>query len=556
MFCRTKVSGNNTYLQIVENKREGKKTRQRVVATLGRLDQLAASGALDSLVKSACRFSEEILALSAGRAPAPEADVRSIGPALIFERLWQESGCGDVIRNRLAGRRYGFNVERAVFFTVLHRLAVSGSGACAWRQDQAIEGAGELKLHQLYRAMAWLGEPLREPAWPAPRCIKDVIEEDLFARRRDLFADLDLVFFDTTSLYFTGEGGDTIGQYGKSKDRRPDCKQMVLGIILDRDGMPICSEMWPGNTTDVTTLDVVAERLQRRFGIRSICLVADAGMISRKQVAAVEARGWQYILGARPRRVWEIREKALTDKAPFQTIEVPRQRRNPMELQVKEVTVEGPETKKGKTAAPPRRYIVCRNPAQARKDAADREAIIADLQEKLKTQGGLVGNKGYKRYLKSRTDKPFEVDLDKVREEERFDGIWVLRTNTRFTPGETALRYKQLWMVEQIFRTAKALLDTRPIFHKADETIRGHVFCSFLALMLQKELFRRLDQDGIEVEWDDVMRDLNALTETRIVQGEKRFVVRSRTRGVAGKIFQCAGVKLPSTIRRISAEAT
>ena len=143
--------------------------------------------------------------------------------------------------------------------------------------------------------------------------VKDLVEEELFARRRDLFSALDLVFFDTTSLFFTGNGGDTLGRYAKSKDHRSDCKQMVLGMVIDGDGIPVCSEMWPGNTTDVTTLDQVAARLQSRFGVRRVCLVADAGMISNKMIAAVEARGWFYILGARLRRTKEVRDVVLSD---------------------------------------------------------------------------------------------------------------------------------------------------------------------------------------------------------------------------------------------------
>ena len=198
---------------------------------------------------------------------------------LIFERLWRETGCQQVVRKLLATRHHHFDVERAVFMTVLHRLMVSGSdrSALAWRRDQAIDGTEALKLQHLYRAMGWLGEALgeREPDAPSPRRIKDLIEEELFARRRDLFTALDLVFFDTTSLFFTGNGGDTLGQYGKSKDRRSDCKQMVLGMVIDGDGIPVCTEMWPGNATDVTTLDQVAQRLQNRFGVRRVCLVAD-----------------------------------------------------------------------------------------------------------------------------------------------------------------------------------------------------------------------------------------------------------------------------------------
>ena len=381
------------------------------------------------------------------------------------------------MRKLLATRQHHFDVERAVFMTVLHRLMVSGSdrSALQWRRDQAIDATAGLELQHLYRAMGWLGEALgeREPDAPSPRRVKDLIEEELFARRRDLFTSLDLVFFDTTSLFFTGNGGDTLGQYGKSKDHRSDCKQMVLGMVIDGDGIPVCSEMWPGNTTDVTTLDQVAQRLQSRFGVRRVCLVADAGMISKKMIAAVEARGWFYILGARLRRTKEVRDVVLSDTGAFETVEVTRQRPDPMELQVKEVTVHDTPSK-GTVKEPdkPRRYVVCRNRDQARKDAATREQILAALESKLRSGGpkSVVANKGYKRYLKAEKGA-FAVDLDKARDEQRFDGMWVLRTNTELSAVEIALRYKQLWMVEQIFRTAKSLLDTRPIFHKTDATI-------------------------------------------------------------------------------------
>ena len=560
MFVRVKKVGPYQYLQIAQNRREGKRVKQSIIATLGRLDTLTESGAIDQLLRSGARFAERLMVLAEHATDAPDATVVSIGPALVFERLWRETGCQAVVHEFLAERHHHFAVERAVFMTVLHRLFVSGSdrSALQWRRDQAIEGTAELELQHLYRAMGWLGEALdeAEPGAPAPRRTKDLIEEALFARRRDLFTDLDLVFFDTTSVFFTGDGGESLGQYGKSKDRRSDCKQMVLGMVIDGDGLPVASEMWPGNTTDVTTLDWVAGRLQRRFGVRRVCLVADAGMMSKKMVAAVEARGWLYILGARLRRTKEVRDVVLNDTAPFETIEVERQRPDPMVLQVKEVTVEDPPGKGAAKASPkPRRYVVCRNPDQARKDAATRAQLLAALDAKLASDGpkSVVANKGYKRYLKAEKGA-FAVDLDKARDEERFDGMWVLRTNTELSAVEVALRYKQLWMVEQLFRTAKSLLDTRPIFHKTDATICGHVFCSFLALVLRDELLRRMDNAGVSAEWADILRDLNALTETTITYNGKTFVVRSNAVGIAGKIARCVGVRLPNTVRQIEEE--
>ena len=248
MFVRVKKAGKYHYLQIAENHREGKHVKQTVIATLGRLDKLAASGAIDQLVRSAARFADHIMVLAQHTTAAhddPDATVTSIGPALIFERLWRDTGCQAVVRELLTTRHHHFDVERAVFMTVLHRLMVSGSdrSALKWRRDQAIDGTAEIELQHLYRAMGWLGEALdeRKPDPMFPRRVKDLIEEELFARRRDLFTDLDLVFFDTTSLFFTGDGGETLGQYGKSKDHRSDGKQMVLGMVIDGDAIPVWS---------------------------------------------------------------------------------------------------------------------------------------------------------------------------------------------------------------------------------------------------------------------------------------------------------------------------
>ena len=159
-------------------------------------------------------------------------------------------------------------MERAIFLTVLHRLFPSGSDRSCdrWHRDYVIKGVDDLSLHHLYRAMAFLGEEIEDQKDRtfSPRCTKDIIEEELFHRRQDLFSALDIVFFDTTSLYFEGEGGE-IGELGHSKDHRPDLNQMIVGVVLDREGNPVCSEMWPGNTADVTTLIPVVTEDQEPF---------------------------------------------------------------------------------------------------------------------------------------------------------------------------------------------------------------------------------------------------------------------------------------------------
>jgi transposase len=196
-----------------------------------------------------------------------------------------------------------------------------------------------------------------------------------------------------------------------------------------------------------------------------------------------------------------------------------------------------------------RRYVVCVNEDQAAKDRYDREAVVAALREALR-QGdkSLVGNRGYRKFLRS-GGRQFAVDEDKVSEEARYDGKWVLTTNTDLAAREVALKYKQLWMVEAVFRSMKSLLDTRPIFHKCDETIRGHVFCSFLALVLRKELEDRLASKEWKLEWAELIRDLDNLLEMEVSITGKGYVFRSEAKGTTGKVFQACGVALPPVLR-------
>ena len=552
MFFRTKTSGSRSYLQIVENRWEDGRTRQRVVVTLGRLDQLQQDGRLDALLASGARLSRSVLLLSAHtKGQLPTITTQRIGPALIFQRLWQQTGCQRVIEQLLDGRRFECDVERAIFLTVLHRLFAPGSDRAAdtWKTDYQIDGCEPLHLHHLYRAMAWLGEELPQDQQKdktpfAPRCIKDRIEEGVFNHHRDLFTDLQLVFFDTTSIYFEGEGGQDIGQRGFSKDHRPDLYQMVVGAVLDGQGRPICCELWPGNTTDVTTLIPVVDRLRSRFGVRRVCVVADRGMISRETIEALERdeRGWQYILGARMRSQNEVKDEVLSRAGRYRVVHPPRIKSDdPSPLKVKEVWVDE------------RRYVVCLNEDEARKDAADRETIVMALREQLRSgDKALVGNKGYRRYLSGSDSPHFRIDEAKIVEDARYDGKWVLRTNTDLDSAEVALQYKQLWMVEHWFRSCKSLLQTRPIFHRCDETIRGHVFCSFLALVLRQELQSRLEERGHELEWADVIGDLDRLQMVEVEQDGKRFLLRSEVQGSCGKVFQAVGVAVPPTVQQVS----
>jgi hypothetical protein len=238
----------------------------------------------------------------------------------------------------------------------------------------------------------------------------------------------------------------------------------------------------------------------------------------------------------------EVKDEVLSRAGRYRVVHPPRVKSDdPSPLKVKEVRVED------------RRYVVCLNEDEARKDAADREAIVAALREQLRRgDKSLIGNKGYRRYLSGSDSPGFQVDEAKVAEDARYDGKWVLRTNTDLDSAEVALQDKQLWMVEQWFRSCKSLLQTRPIFHRCDETIRGHVFCSFLALVLRRELQSRLEGRGHELEWADVIGDLDRLQVVEVEQDGKRFLLRSDVQGTCGKVFQAVSVALPPTVQQLS----
>ena len=195
-------------------------------------------------------------------------------------------------------------------------------------------------------------------------------------RRRDLFTQVDLVFFDTTSLYFEGRGGESIGKRGHNKDHRPDLYQMVVGMALDVEGRPICCEMWPGNTADVKTLLPVVKRMRERFRLREITVVADRGMVSQATLEAFEKSDPPvgYIVGVRMRRQKEVNTSVLGSRARwFESVPERTTPKDPAPLKVKEVWVKE------------RRYLVCLNEEERHKDAHDRAAIVAHLKEQLHT---------------------------------------------------------------------------------------------------------------------------------------------------------------------------
>jgi hypothetical protein len=406
MFVRLKrsvqTSGTYEYLQIVESVRDGASVRQRVIANLGRRDRLVADGALDALLSSLAKFSERLRVVEAVRSDGVQAHAaRSWGPALVFERLWHEQGVDVLLRQLAEGRRFGFDPERVAFALALQRLSpVAGSDlqGAAWLRTVECAGLADLELWHLYRTVGWLAQ------------VREAFERSLFLRDRDLFTQtLDLVFIDTTSTFvYRGEPTE-LRRRGYSRDRMPECPQVVICLAVDRHGWPIAWDLLPGNTADTVALAAMIKKLRERLRIGRITVVADRGMISRDSIALLEGHAeapFDFILGCRMRQHKEVTEEVLSRAGRFHKVQG--------NLEVKQVVVG------------PRRYIVCSNPLEVRKDAAARAAILAKLEQAL-AHGpkAVVSNVGFKRFL--RIDKgAVRIDKDAVERDARLDGKFVL----------------------------------------------------------------------------------------------------------------------------------
>jgi hypothetical protein len=533
MFPRIKhsvIKGHQyDYLQIIESYREGRKVRQKVLANLGRIDELVDSGKLDRLVAGLSQYSvawRGYKAFLEGRIDG--CVTKTWGPALVFERLWEKQGMPEILGKLSRDRKFGFDPERVAFALALQRLCEPGSDlqGSEWVRD--VEGLPEIALHQMYRTVGWLSE------------VRDELERDLFFRDRDLFTqELDLVFLDTTGTYVYRDEETEFCKRGFSRDHRPDLPQMVLCVAVDRRGWPIAWEVYPGNTADKAAFVKVIEILRSRFKIRRVIVVADRGMISKDTIELLTKDAdapFDYILGCRMRKDPDVMD-LLTMTTEFDEI-APG-------LSVAERTLSG------------KRYIVCYNEEEAKKDALAREAILAGLRKKLESgeAKSLVGNTGYRRFLKGEKGS-WRINEGVAKDDAIFDGTFVLRTNTDLPAAEVAKTYKGLWRVERTFREQKSTLELRPLFHHRDDTRIGHIAASFLALRLEVDLQRRMEEKKSDASWPNLMRDLRRVKAVHLEMENKSFTIRTDLPPIASEVFEALGMRPPPRMSQFQRECS
>lgn len=480
---RKKILGTSyEYLQLCEAYRNAKgQPCTRVLTNFGRIDKLdrkKIDSAIDALLKfssfpSAARFGD-----------ARYGRVMDCGDILAVIHLWGRLRLTESILASVQENRAEFDIAKMIQVMVLNRVCdpLSKLGVMRWLQTAYVSDlkADEVQYQHLLRAMDYLIEA------------KDELEKRIYNELVTLFSpDVDIIFYDLTSCYFEGEGPE-LAHYGYSRDHRPDRKQLVLALVVTRQGLPIYHEVMPGNTSDVATLEGVARVLSSRFNIRKVVFVCDRGMISRENLEKLEELEFPYIIGLRLRNNQEARslyQKSLSGFKPDESLN---------RLMIK-------EKQKGDY-----RFIQCHNPAVAEEKKTNREKRLKKVQDRIKSLERLFERKQISAddlYHKvaslleeQRLSKFFRpkiqsgkiilyMDTEVLREESYLDGKFFLKTNVKaevIPAAEVVKSYKQLQEVERSFRELKDFLKIRPIFHYDDERVKAHVFICVLAYLFEK----------------------------------------------------------------------
>jgi transposase len=493
-------------------------------------------GSLDRLIEGLTHYSEKQWVLM----EALKGGWQKIyGPVLVFRRLWEQLGLDKLLVGLQANTAIQFSLDEAVFAMVLHRLLEPGSKRATyqWLETVYRPQFETLELQHLYRALDRLLSG------------KEMIEESLFNRNCNLFAmNVDLVLFDTTLVHFEGSGPEDLATMARPGDY-PDCVKVLVGLILTRDGFPIAHHVFPGSTADINAFKAAIKDLKQRFNLRRVIIVADRGCVSNDLIEGLEKKipgetQIDYILGMRLRKNKEVQKEVLRRAGRYHEVSD--------NLELKEIWV-------GE-----HRYVVCHNPEEEIRDRLEREKIIEHTRRELETKGSkaFIMPKGVRRYVEL---KGGELKLKErvIREDARYDGKWVLRTNTELGAEEVALAYKSLWQIEHAFRELKSGLEINPVYLRTEDHVRGHIVVCFLALVLEATFIQRLRKEvtagatpeqgsEAEISYREILKDLDKVRAEEIKVNKKSWLVRSEVAGQAMLAFRAVGTRLPPLVQSLT----
>ena len=528
MFLRTKRFKNKDgsvreYLFIVASRWVNGKIKQKTIGCLGRKDILIKGGEIDKLVVKLNAYTQKVKAIDLAK--DIDADWhKKYGIILVLRQIWERLGFGNIFRRHLQKRKNKKNLAEAIFMLVANRLLMPFSElrVMQWKEEVYEPEWGKLTLSDLYRALDFLVEN------------KEESEVEIFQKTANLFNQkLDLILFDTTSIRYWGEGKTDLLRYGYSKEKRGDLRQLIVGILMSKEGIPVGHEVWPGNTSDMKAFLEILEKVKSKFQIDKIVWVCDRGMVSEENLKEAQRAGHEYIVGIKMRQLSEAEQKKLLDTGDMIKIH--------SDLFVKEVEVKGEG-----------RYIVCYNPTEAAYEKRKRDFFKEILRKKVleRTDKEWIMKNGYKKYIDIDSGV-IKMNEERLAKEEIFDGKWVLLTNTELPSREAALYYKSLWQIEASFRDLKHELEVNPIYHFTERRIRAHIFVCFLALVLKLTFKKWLEKIDKNLNYSEVFEAVKDIEAIQITAPHQRVIIRTEFPPKAHFAFKAVGMSPPPQIIKL-----
>lgn len=529
------------YLYLVRSfwDKNSKSTKQKNVCCLGRVDDPETTKIVDNIINYLLPFSSKGKLLDLDDIDVDET--KTYGEIQIFRKIWEKLGFEKVLRKYFEKTNKQVDLVEAIFAMVCNRLIAPSSEreTNEWKKNVYEPKWENYDLHHFYRALDFLIEN------------KEKIELSLFNRNKNLFNyHVDIVMFDTTTVSYWGEGdnAEELLKYGYPKNKRNDLKQLVIGILMDQNGFPIGHEVWEGNKSDKPAFKEIIDKVKNRYHIGKVILIADRGMVSEENIRYLEENGYEYILGVKMRQINKVRKGILLKEEGFKSIG--------KNLKAKEITeeelekLEKEKKERDRSIKPKRRWIVCYNEEIAEMEKEKREYFQKIIENKIEfsTAKEWIIRNGYKKYVKIE-DMKISLDEDKLREEEIYDGKWVLVTNSSLSIGEVIGGYKGLAMIERHFRELKNEIEVGPIYHYVERRIRGHIFICFIALQMKVFLSKKIKEIDEEATYNEVMRDVSKVKAVEInVEGGGKIITRTNLKGKAEIGYKALGMKSPPKI--------
>jgi transposase len=509
------------YLQIVESYREKDKTRHRVLANLGREEELMATGALDNLMEKLSVLSRQYFLLS--RSEDSIKDALIFGPMLVVNFLWKHLQMQTLLGDIQQQYKIEFDLELSVKLMISNRLInpLSKLAIDKWKEKIYGENFDKVELQHLYRSLDVLADH------------KDMVEKSFFEKTRSLFkSPVSIVFYDLTTIYFESQQADALKKYGYSKDNKTDCVQVVIGLVINQDGLPISYHLFPGNTYEGKTVVPVLNRLKKDFLLEKIIFVGDKGIVGNEIMQELSSAGYEYIIAAKISKVSDQYHQEILNRENYTRIDDI--------ISAHQIIVDG------------QRLVLGYSKKRAERDKKQRELLLERLQKKLEKSSNpkSVTKSAYNTYLTMEGNSRMVVDPQKVEEKEKWDGFFGFYTNNQsMSNKQIVLTYQMLWQIENSFRVLKSTLDLRPVYHWTEKRIQGHIMICFLSLyMLRAIEFKINRQEKLNLSTDEIFYHLDKIRAVTINAFNKRVVMRTEITDENNLILRTLGIKIPPAV--------